>query len=166
MSKRVRCKCPVCGVIVTQERLNEEHQFELIIHEVGSRGRGKIYNIYRKADVKETEDFQLFKAVLARKLQNIAESLFEEARTGLAKGKEAKVSEEGIPAYETGEYEDVVPSSQLSSPITYDEPVIVELEARNYDKSVTVEFEPEIKQGGEREWQGLGEVSPQTVMEG
>lgn len=165
MAKIIRCRCPVCGMLVRQNRLNEEHDFELLVEEIGSKGRGRIYHIYRKPDKVEGEALLYFKVNLAGKLHEIADSLLEEARDEVAKGKEAKVIEEAIPAYETDEYEERIPSSQLSSAIGYDEPVIAELEADDYDEPVITEFEA-TKPGGEEEWQGSGEVSPQTVMEG
>jgi len=165
VAKIIRCRCPVCGLLVTQNRLNEEHHFEFIIQEIGSKGRGGIYHIYRKADKVEGNALVYFKAILAGKLHDIADSLLEEARAEVAKGKKTKVVEEEIPAYETDEYDEFVPSSQLSSAIGYDEPVIAELEADDYDEPVIAELGAS-KRGGEEEWQGSGEVSPLTVMEG
>lgn len=152
MAKVIRCRCPVCGMLVRQNRLDEDHDFEFVVEEIGSKGRGRIYHIYREPDKVEGNALVYFKVALAGKLHDIADRLLEAARADVAKEKKAKVIEKEIPTYETDEYDDFLPSSQLSPPMDYDEPVITE-------------FEAETKLGDEREWQDSGEISPQTVLE-
>ena len=75
MAITIRMRCPGCGILVNQERLDGEHEFEIVIHEVGSRGRGKIYNIYRKPAKIEGDAFLVFKMELAAKFRAIADRL-------------------------------------------------------------------------------------------
>lgn len=157
MAKRIRCRCPVCGILVTQDRLNESHDFEFIVHEIGSRGRGRIYNIYRKADKVEGEAFFYFKAGLAQKLYQIADRLMGEVKEA-AKGIQKHIPEEYI--------EEAIISTEFSSPTAYDEPATVELqvETTGYDEPVMTEFQSKV--GGEEEWTcSENELNPPTVME-
>ena len=75
MATKVRMRCPGCGMLVDQERLNGVHEFEIIIHEIGSRGRGKIYNVYRKPDKIEGNAFLHFKMGIAAKFREIADRM-------------------------------------------------------------------------------------------
>lgn len=75
MATKVRMRCPGCGMLVDQERLNGVHDFEIIIHEIGSRGRGRIYNVYRKPDKIEGNAFVHFKMGIAVKFREIADRL-------------------------------------------------------------------------------------------
>ena len=150
MAKRVRCRCPLCGMLVTQKQLDGEYDFEFVIQETGSRGRGRIYNVYRKPDKVEGKALAFFKVALAQKVYALAERLLE-AVTGEAKekGKEELVA---VTVHETDEYDEVMPSAQMSSVTDYDESVIVDLEA-------------ESTLGGEEEWQDEEEISAKAVLE-
>ena len=75
MATKIRMRCPGCGMLVDQERLNGVHDFEIIVHEIGSRGRGKIYNVYRKPNKVEGNAFFYFKIGLAAKFREIADRL-------------------------------------------------------------------------------------------
>lgn len=152
MAKIIRCRCPVCGMLVRQNRLNEDHDFEFVVEEIGSKGRGRIYHVYRKPDKVEGTALLHFKLALAGKLHDIADRLLEAVRADVAEKKKAKVVKKDIPHYETDEYDEFVPSSQVS-------PLV------DYDESVITEFEAETKLGDEREWQDSGELSPQTTLE-
>lgn len=164
MAKRIRVRCPVCGMLVTQNRLDEDYDFEFIIQEIGSKGRGGIYHVYRKPDKVEGDALHYFKITLAGKLHQIADRLLGEARADIFKAKEAEVVEEGVPDYDTDGYEEVIPSAELSSAID-DEELIPSPEL----SSVVDDDEPVITEliaGGEEEWQGSRDLSPETILEG
>ena len=137
-------------MLVTQKQLDGEYDFEFVIQETGSRGRGRIYNVYRKPDKVEGKALAFFKVALVEKLYAVAERLLE-AVTGEAKkkGEEEIVA---VTSYETDEYGEFMPSAQMSS-------------ATEYDESVITDLEPEIKLGGEEEWQGETDVSAETILE-
>ena len=158
MAKRVRCRCPACGMLVTQNQLNKDYDFEFIIQETGSRGRGRIYHVYRKPTKVEGGAFVYFKAGLAKKFYQIADRLMGEAKAEAAKG-----IQEHIPAEE---YEELIPSTQISPATAYDQSGMTELEADNYDRDDIVITELEAKVGGEQEWTSLeSDINPPTVME-
>jgi len=158
VAKRVRCRCPACGMLVTQKQLNQDYDFEFIIQEIGSRGRGRIYHVYRKPDKVEGGAFVYFKANLAEKFYQIADRLMGEVKAEAAKG-----IQEHIPAEE---YDELITSTQVSPATGYDESGITELEADNYDRDDIVITELQAKVGGEREWTSLeNDVSPPTVLE-
>lgn len=75
MATKIRMRCPGCGMLVDQKRLSGIHDFEIIVHQIGSRGRGKIYNVYRKPNKIEGQAFKFFKVSLAAKFYEIADRL-------------------------------------------------------------------------------------------
>lgn len=46
VNRHVRIRCPICGMLGWQSRFAKEFDFEVIIHEIGSKGRGRITNKY------------------------------------------------------------------------------------------------------------------------
>lgn len=149
MSKRIRCRCPLCGMLVSQKQLDGEHDFEFIIHEIGSKGRGKIYNIYRKPDKVEGQGFLLFTMALAEKLYKVADGLLEKVRAeGSRKGKKGEKKPKG----EVVEDKMLTPVFELSPLALYDVPVATELEV-------------ETNLEGEQKWQGLADLRPRSVQQ-
>ncbi len=76
-------------MLVTQKQLNQEHDFEFIIQETGSKGRGRIYNVYRKPNKIEGNAFLYFKMALASKLHDIADRLHENIRAEVGRENDA-----------------------------------------------------------------------------
>lgn len=88
-------RCPGCGMLVDQERLNGVHEFEIIIHTIGSRGRGKIYNIYRKPDNIEGNAFLRFKMGLAAKFREIADRMERDLKDEFVSAEYVDENEDG-----------------------------------------------------------------------
>lgn len=78
MSKHVRIRCPVCGFRGTQKRLDQNHQFELIIQNTTSGGRGKIRHEYSYPD--NEQGVWLLKLALIEKIEGVLEELKQELR--------------------------------------------------------------------------------------
>lgn len=78
MSQHVRIRCPLCGFLGTQSRLDQDHQFELIIQSTTSRGRGKITNEYYSPE--NTDGFWLLKLALIEKMEAVIANLKQELR--------------------------------------------------------------------------------------
>lgn len=78
MSRIVRLRCPICGMLVNQNRLDEEWEFHLVIQHVTSRGRGRITNRYYEPETEEGT--WLLKLALIDKLEAVAEELRGEVK--------------------------------------------------------------------------------------
>lgn len=78
MSKRVRIRCPACGMLVTQKRLNKDYNFEFVIQEITSEGQGGIKNKYKKSRVADSDGAEVFQYMVAMKLMDKAQKLFDE----------------------------------------------------------------------------------------
>lgn len=79
MSKRVRITCPACGMMVDQNMLNKDHDFQFVIQEIYNEGgQGGIRNRYTKSQVANSDGARVFQYMIAMKLLDKAEKLFDE----------------------------------------------------------------------------------------
>ena len=75
MGKKVRVRCPTCGMLVWQSRLNKDFSFEFVLQESSGRGYRKIEHKYRGMRVPDSEGAKLFVAMLAVKMVEKAKQL-------------------------------------------------------------------------------------------
>lgn len=79
MSKHVRLRCPICGMLSWQSRLQKRWEFEVVIQETHSAGKGKgYYNKYSAPE--DAEGVWRLKLALIKKMEVVIEELREEAR--------------------------------------------------------------------------------------
>jgi hypothetical protein len=78
MKHHVRIRCPICGMLSWQSRLDKEFKFEVLVQEIGSRGRGRITNRYYPPE--KEEGVWLLKLALIDKLESVLEELKDEIR--------------------------------------------------------------------------------------
>lgn len=76
--KKIRIRCPVCGMLVWQSRLNKDYPFEFVIQESSGKGYQKIEHKYTTAYVADTDPSKVFQAVFAMKMVEKAEALLKE----------------------------------------------------------------------------------------
>lgn len=77
MGDKVRIRCPLCGMLVWQNRLNKDYPFEFVIQTSTSGGYQKINTTYKKAYTADTEGAEVFQALLAMKMISKAEELLQ-----------------------------------------------------------------------------------------
>ncbi len=133
-------------MLVTQKQLDGEHEFEFKIQETGSKGRGKIYNVYREPGKIEGEAFLVFKLALVQKLYAVADRLRDSIQSGGKKKKKA-VEVDAV-------YEAIVP------PVSYEAPAMADSKPRT-----VIETRPQTRMEGGYRWQGSADVEAKTVME-
>lgn len=75
MGKKVRVRCPVCGMLVWQSRLNKDFSFEFVLQESSGRGYKRMENKYRGVRVPDSEGAKLFVMMLAAKMVEKAKQL-------------------------------------------------------------------------------------------
>jgi Predicted Zn-dependent peptidases, insulinase-like len=101
---KVRCRCPLCGMLVWQSRLNRDYPFEFVIQEI-TGGYKQIKNKYRKAFLSDTPGAKAFEFVLAMKMiaksEQILKKLDSDFKVDLQMPDEMEEELEGI-------YEDAV----------------------------------------------------------
>jgi len=78
MSQIVRLRCPVCGMLGNQKRLDGDYEFEVVIQEITSKGRGKIRHRYYQPQ--SEEGTWLLKLALADKMRAVLKGLEDEVR--------------------------------------------------------------------------------------
>lgn len=153
MSKRVRCRCPLCGMLVTQEQLNGEHEFLFKIQETGSRGRGKIYHVYREPNNVEGEAFLAFELGLVQKLRNLADRLFASI--------ESRAEKMALEAAEVdADYEWVIPPVEIVPVVEYEETPDIETVPK-----LMIETTPDVEMESETSWQDSVDVEAEAVLE-
>lgn len=74
---KVRVRCPVCGMLVWQSRMNKDYPFEFVIQEISGKGYQQIQNRYKKAFMADTDAAKIFQSVLAMKMVEKAEALLK-----------------------------------------------------------------------------------------
>lgn len=153
MSKRIRCRCPLCGMLVTQKQLDGEYEFEFKIQEILSKGRGKIYNVYREPNSVEGEAFLIFKLSLVQKLRDVAERLYDSLQSG-RKGKEQG------PVEVDAEYEEIIPPI-LVAPFTK----YVALAETEIIPEAMTDIVPQTRMEGGKAWQGSADLEVETQVE-
>lgn len=77
MASKIRARCPICGMLVWQSRLNKNYAFEFVIQESRGKGYQKIENKYKPAYIADTDTAKIFQAVLAMKMVGKAEELLK-----------------------------------------------------------------------------------------
>lgn len=77
MSRIIRVRCPICGFLGCQSRLDKEWDFEVLVQQIESRGRGRIRNTYYEPE--SQEGVFMIKIALADKLEEVAQRLRDEA---------------------------------------------------------------------------------------
>lgn len=83
MGAKVRVRCPVCGMLVWQSRLNKDYDFEFVLQESTGRGYQKIEHSYKPARLADSNSAKMFQLVLALKMIEKAESLLEQIGVGV-----------------------------------------------------------------------------------
>lgn len=168
MAKIIRIRCPVCGMLVTQKQLDDDHEFEFKIQIIGSRGRGKIYHIYREPDKVEGKAFLMFKLVLAEKLRAVADRLVESVQfPGKKKPKAVEVD---------ADYEAIIPGYTIDPVTVYDAPALTETRPAEVTEILPgllgeatpepiTETTPQTVMEGEHRWQGSAGLDAKTVLE-
>lgn len=79
MARHVRLRCPICGMLTWQSRLDKEWPFEVIIQHIKGKGRG--HGFSNRYYAPETEEGTwLLKLALIDKLEAVAEELRGEVR--------------------------------------------------------------------------------------
>jgi len=81
--KKIRVRCPVCGMLVWQSRLNKDFPFEFVIQESSGKGYKKIEHKYTTAYVSDADPSRVFQAVFAMKMIEKAEALLKEVDSGI-----------------------------------------------------------------------------------
>lgn len=74
MGDHVRVRCPVCGMLVWQKRLDKDYPFEFVIQTIKS-GVGGLRHSYRKSFAAATKSSYLFKLFFADKMVEKAKEL-------------------------------------------------------------------------------------------
>ena len=77
MGNKIRVRCPLCGMLVWQSRLNKDHKFEFVIQQSAGKGYKKIEHKYKLAYMADTDVAKIFQAVLALKMVEKAEELLK-----------------------------------------------------------------------------------------
>jgi len=77
MAHKVRVRCPLCGMLVWQSRMNKDYPFEFVIQEISGKGYKQIRNRYKKAYMADTDASKIFQSVLAMKMVEKAEELLK-----------------------------------------------------------------------------------------
>lgn len=78
MKRHVRIRCPICGMLGWQSRFAKEFDFEVVVHEIESKGRGKITNKYHPPE--HQEGVWILKLALIDKMEAALEKLKDEVR--------------------------------------------------------------------------------------
>ena len=76
MNRHVRIRCPICGMLGWQSRFAKEFDFEVVIHEIGSKGRGRITNKYYPPE--HQDGVWILKLAMIKKMEAALEKLREE----------------------------------------------------------------------------------------
>jgi len=77
MGNKIRVRCPLCGMLVWQSRLNKDFNFEFVIQQSAGKGYQKIEHKYKPAYMADTEVAKIFQTVLAMKMVEKAEELLK-----------------------------------------------------------------------------------------
>jgi hypothetical protein len=83
MGNKIRVRCPLCGMLVWQSRLNKDHKFEFVIQQSTGKGYKKIEHKYKTAYIANTDPAKIFQAVLALKMVEKAEELLKQVDTDI-----------------------------------------------------------------------------------
>ena len=78
MGNKIRVRCPLCGMLVWQSRLNKDFKFEFVIQQSSGKGYQQIEHKYKPAYMADTDPAKIFQAVLALKMVDKAEELLKE----------------------------------------------------------------------------------------
>ena len=81
--RKLRVRCPCCGMLVWQSRLNKKWKLEFVIQETSSAGRGKIQMRYHRGAVANSTGARAFQAMLALKLVEQAQELLDDVDAGI-----------------------------------------------------------------------------------
>lgn len=88
MSRHVRIRCPICGMLTWQSRLDKDWEFEVLIQHIKGAGRGKGFK-HTYYEPETQEGVWMIKKALADKLEEVARRLRDEASSerGVSVGK-------------------------------------------------------------------------------
>ncbi len=78
MKKKIRVRCPICGMLVWQDRLNASYEFEVLIQKSVGLGYGKGFH-HEYVSPRDEDGVFLIKFALAEKLEAVARKLKGEA---------------------------------------------------------------------------------------
>lgn len=153
--KKLRVRCPCCGMLVWQSRLNKKFPLEFVIQEVTSAGRGKIQTTYHRGAVADSHGARAFQAMLALKLVEQAQELLDDVDAGIRLDvvdleSEERVEVEGETVTyevegETVEYEvegETVTYEVEQGEVTYEIEVPTTLEVLDVKRSFWSRFRP------------------------
>jgi len=79
MSKHIRLRCPVCGMLTWQSRLDGDHEFELVVQEIKGKGKGKGFS-NRYYSPENAKGVWLIKLALIEKLESVLAVLKQELK--------------------------------------------------------------------------------------
>jgi hypothetical protein len=77
MGKKVRVRCPTCGMLVWQSRLNKDFPLEFILQDSSGAGYQKIRHSYKPLRIPDSEGGRLFCAMLALKMAEKAKRILK-----------------------------------------------------------------------------------------
>lgn len=140
MARKVRVRCPICGMLVWQSRMNKDFPFEFVIQEITGSGYQKIRNRYKTAYIADTEASKMFQAVLAMKMVEKAEELLKKVDADIK--IDVRMPEE-VEGELTEAYEEVVEETKKTRKAEHE----VEREVEQYVYELEVdgtEYEVEI----------------------
>lgn len=75
MGKKIRVRCPVCGMLVWQSRLNKDFDLEFVLQHSVGQGYQKMRNEYKRMRVPDSEGAKLFVTMLAAKMVEKAKAM-------------------------------------------------------------------------------------------
>lgn len=78
MASVLRMRCPCCGMLVWQDRLNRSYPFEFVRQELSSAGRGRGQIKYHRGNVGDSDASRMFQGLLALKMVEKARRLLRE----------------------------------------------------------------------------------------
>ena len=78
MQSYVRMRCPCCGMLVWQDRLNNSYPFEFVRQDMSGGGRGGRRIEYTRGGVADSEDARTYQGLLALKMVEKARRLLDE----------------------------------------------------------------------------------------
>jgi len=142
VGKKIRIRCPVCGMLVWQSRLNKDYPFEFVIQESSGRGYQKIEHKYKPARVADTDPSKVFQALFAMKMVEKAETLLKEVDSDITVKVDIpeKVEEELEETYE--EVTEAEAEAEVEAEVEEEEREVYEVEVGGVEYEVEI---PEVK---------------------
>ena len=137
-------RCPCCGMLVWQSRLNKKFPLEFVIQETTSAGRGKIRTTYHRGAVANSHGARAFQAMLALKMVEQAQQLLDDVDAGIRLDVVDLESEERFEESTAGDEDEVetVTYEVEQGEATYEIEVPTTLEVLDVKRSFWARFRP------------------------